>query len=185
MGSDTPVYDVVLAGKGGQGVLFLSRIIGEAALIQGMGVRTTETHGMAMRGGSVQCFVRLGECMGPLFGEGSASLLIALHAGELSMGLKYLSPEGKVLVNSEKSEIKVGPVQRPYVHALDADAIARTANNPRSANLALLGGAVSLVEGFPIEIKSIEEAIRMRGPEGIRENNLEIFHLGMGGLKKE
>ena len=96
-----PSYDIVLAGRGGQGVIFLSRIMGQAALLQGLGVRTTETHGMAMRGGSVKCFVRISDVYGPLFGSGSADLLMALHPSEAPSGLPLLKGEGTVMTNTD------------------------------------------------------------------------------------
>ena len=42
---------VVLSGVGGQGILFLSRLLAEAAIAGGFPVITSETHGMAQRGG--------------------------------------------------------------------------------------------------------------------------------------
>jgi indolepyruvate ferredoxin oxidoreductase beta subunit len=41
---------IVISGLGGQGVLFLTRVLAEAALRKGLDVLTSEIHGMAMRG---------------------------------------------------------------------------------------------------------------------------------------
>jgi len=177
---NTATFDIVLAGRGGQGVIFLSRVMGQAALLQGLGVRTTETHGMAMRGGSVQCFVRIGEMLGPLVRAGSAHLLMVLHPGETSVALPLLGETGAVLINSPGQDPPVPPVGKRLVHTVDAGGIAREYGNPRSANLALLGGAVAMVEGFPMESAAIEEAIVASGPEKVVEKNLEIFRAGLG-----
>lgn len=176
-------YDIVLAGRGGQGVIYLSRIMGQAALLQGLRIRTTETHGMAMRGGSVQCFVRVGEVHGPLFRKGSAALVMALHPGETSLALPHLREDGTVLISGgegEKTGISLAGSQK--LLALDADAIAVEQGNPRSANLALLGGAVGSVKGFPLEAWSIEAAIALMGPEKAVERNLEIFRKGLNSF---
>ncbi|UCF30603.1 MAG: 2-oxoacid:acceptor oxidoreductase family protein [bacterium] len=165
-------YDVVLAGRGGQGVLFLSRVMGEAALRQGLAVRTTETHGMAMRGGSVLCFVRIGSGRGPLFRKGTASLLIALHVSELELGRPYLAPEASIIVNTPNRAGGRGG-QIP----IDADTLATTAGNARSANLVLLGAACTL-DGFPLKPESVASVIMEKGPENMRPVNLEIFRLG-------
>ena len=165
------VYDIVLAGRGGQGVIFLSRILGTAALLQGLGVRTTETHGMAMRGGSVQCFVRIGDTHGPLFPSGSASLLMALHPGETSRALPLVGKGGTVLINGQEGSAGT------FLY-LDADAIAAGCGNPRSANLALLGGAVAMVDGFPLEAGSLEAAIAGSGPDWVTRKNLGVFREG-------
>ena len=171
-------YDIVLTGRGGQGVIYLSKIMGQAALLQGVGVRTTETHGMAMRGGSVQCFVRIGEIYGPLFRTGSAALLMALSPAEISLALTLLGEDGTVLVN-DRGKQEFGSTSRGVreVLAVDADAIAMKSGNPRSANLALLGGAVAMVKGFPLRADFIEEAIS-GGPGKENNKNIEIFRQG-------
>ena len=169
-------YDIVISGRGGQGVLFLSRVIGEAALVQGLKVRTTETHGMAMRGGSVLCFVRIGECMAPLFRLGAGRLLMALHDDEVKGGMRFLAPGSQVLVNTMEQT-------KPDIMRLDADGIAASAGNSRSANLALLGAAVTL-EDFPLEAHTVESVIKRTGSAGVTEINLEIFRSGLTEAEK-
>ncbi len=44
---------VAISGLGGQGVLFITRLLAEAALVMGRDILSSETHGMAMRGGAV------------------------------------------------------------------------------------------------------------------------------------
>ena len=173
-----PSYDIVLAGRGGQGVIFLSRIMGQAALLQGLGVRTTETHGMAMRGGSVKCFVRIGDVYGPLFGSGSADLLMALHPSEAPSGLPLLKGEGTVMTNTDVVQSLPGLGEDQKVWIIDADRITRECGNNRSANLALLGGTVAMVDRFPLEVGSIEGAIVNSGPPKAVEENIEIFRKG-------
>ncbi len=170
-------YNIVISGRGGQGVLFLSRIIGEAALFQGLMVRTTETHGMAMRGGSVLCFARIGECLAPLFRPGAGRLLMALHDSEVAGGLRFLGPDSQVLVNSREET-------KPDFIRVDADGIAASAGNPRSANLALLGAAVTL-EDFPLQEHAVESVIKRTGNDRITEINLNIFQSGLTEIGRE
>jgi len=169
-------YDIVLAGRGGQGVIYLSRVMGQAALLQGLGVRTTETHGMAMRGGSVQCFVRIGKAHGPLFRTGCANLLMALCPDETHSALPLLSKDGIVLINDRKGTT-AATVQTHSVLMFDAVAAAVKCRNARSANLALLGYAAATLDGFPLVADSIEEAIRL-GPARNADKNIEVFRLG-------
>ena len=170
-------HDIVISGRGGQGVLFLSRIIGEAALFQGLMVRTTETHGMAMRGGSVLCFARIGECMAPLFRPGAGRLLMALHDSEVAGGLRFLGPGSRVLVNTREDP-------KPDLIHVDADGIAASAGNSRSANLALLGAAVTL-EDFPLQEHAVESVIKGTGGDRITEINLKIFRSGLIEIGRE
>ncbi len=53
--------NIVLCGLGGQGILFMTKVIAQAALDKGYQVLGAETHGMAQRGGSVISHLRLGE----------------------------------------------------------------------------------------------------------------------------
>ncbi len=165
-------------------MIFLSRVMGQAALLQGLGVRTTETHGMAMRGGSVQCFVRIGEMLGPLVRARSAHLLMVLHPGETSVALSLLGKEGSILINTPGMSSAVSRAESSTggqaVYQIDADATAREHGNTRSANLALLGGAVTMVKGFPLEASFIEEAIVASGPSEVVDKNIEIFRQGLG-----
>ena len=52
------VFNLVVVGYGGQGVLSLAEIIERAALKQGFDVKGVELHGLVQRGGSLQCHVR-------------------------------------------------------------------------------------------------------------------------------
>ena len=174
-------YDVVIAGRGGQGALFLARVIGEAAMHQGLGVRVTETHGMAMRGGSVLGFVRLGDALGPLFRRGTGALLLALHEEEAATGIGYLSPNGTAVVNTDRA---AAGMDRTAVE-VDADGLAESVGHLRSANLALLGAAAARVEGFPLQVASLESAILALGAKNARLNNLEVFRLGLEDVRRK
>jgi len=177
----TKPYDIAIVGRGGQGVVFLARVLGEAALRQGIPARVTEAHGMAMRGGSVSTFLRLGEAAAPLFPAGTGDLLLALDARETVGGLPCLARGAAVLVNSRPGEAPPLPAGASLsLFAVDADGLARSGGAPRSANLALLGAASSL-PGFPVGIEALGGAVGERGRD--RERNLAILRRGAAGLE--
>jgi indolepyruvate ferredoxin oxidoreductase beta subunit len=41
---------MILCGRGGQGIVFLTRLLGDIATQKGLNVISSETHGMAVRG---------------------------------------------------------------------------------------------------------------------------------------
>ena len=85
----------LLCGVGGQGVVLASRLIAYAAMEQGDFVRTTETIGMAQRGGSVVSHVRAGEEVhSPLIPAGGADVILAFEPGEAVRCLPYLKEGG-------------------------------------------------------------------------------------------
>lgn len=54
------MVELVICGRGGQGVVFLTRLIGELVTEKGLDVVSSETHGMAVRGGSINSHLRIG-----------------------------------------------------------------------------------------------------------------------------
>ena len=73
-------YQAALGGVGGQGIITMSEIIGEAAMRADIPVTSSETHGMAQRGGSVVVQIKLGKTkVSPTIAEGQADLLVALE----------------------------------------------------------------------------------------------------------
>ena len=53
--------DIILSGVGGQGILSIATMIGEAATQAGLTLKQAEVHGMSQRGGDVQSNLRLSD----------------------------------------------------------------------------------------------------------------------------
>ncbi len=130
---------IVVSGVGGQGVLFATRLLAEAAMIKELPVFTSETHGMAQRGGTVVSHLKVGDFSSPLIRRGRADGLLALKPENVAGGHgAYLKPGGWTVVN----------LDRPYhhelagpVHEVDADGLAAIHGDSRAMNLILLGFA--------------------------------------------
>ncbi|MGD8702551.1 MAG: 2-oxoacid:acceptor oxidoreductase family protein [Desulfosarcina sp.] len=129
-------YQIVISGIGGQGVLFITRLLAEAAIEKGLPVFTSETHGMAQRGGTVISHLKIGNFSSPLIVPGSADGLIALKAESLVQHGGYLKPGGWAAVNSPAP---VNEVNQWHPRYLDADRLAADMDNPRALNLIMLG----------------------------------------------
>src|SRR5512136_1084427 len=95
---------IAITGRGGQGVLFLTRILSECALELGLEVIASETHGMAMRGGSVVSTLKVGNFKGPLIGSGQADVMLVLDAGSMEAFLHLLSERGSLFLNAPSSD---------------------------------------------------------------------------------
>ena len=92
---------IVLCGRGGQGVLFLTRLLDEVALSRGSHVISSETHGMAMRGGSVVSYIKIGNFNSPLIRAGQADILLALSESEVSLNRHLLKQgSGQIYCNT-------------------------------------------------------------------------------------
>ena len=160
---------IVISGRGGQGVLTLTRVVAEAAVAAGHEVLTTETHGMAQRGGAVLSTVKVGAFHGPLIGPGEAEIGLFLHADNLPVHGHYLRPGGAAVVNGSGA---------PGADAVDANGLAAHVGQPRAANLALLGYAAGkgvLFTGPDL----FEETIRTVTPAKHLEQSLAAFRAGV------
>jgi indolepyruvate ferredoxin oxidoreductase beta subunit len=145
-GRKSPVMrqQIVLSGVGGQGILFLSRLLAEAAIAGGFPVLASETHGMAQRGGVVVSHLKVGGFDSPLVRTGRADLLLVLKEENVALHREFLADGGTLVVNAPVL-IDAGP--RVRVHAVDADALALSAGAPHAVNLVLLGFALARVGG--------------------------------------
>jgi len=135
---------VVLSGVGGQGILFLSRLLAEAAIAGGFPVLTSETHGMAQRGGVVVSHLKVGGFDSPLVRTGRADLLLVLKEENVALHREFLADGGALIVNAPIRP-DAGPGIR--MHAVDGDALALSAGVPHAVNLILLGFAFARIGG--------------------------------------
>jgi indolepyruvate ferredoxin oxidoreductase beta subunit len=159
---------IVVSGIGGQGVLFVTQILAEAAIEKGKEVLTSETHGMAMRGGTVISHVKVGSFTSPLIRTGQADVGLFLHAGNLEVHRGFLKPGGAIYLNAAISE---------NAAAIDATSIARKRGALVIANLVLLGFAVRQ-GGLFCDAATVEAVLKRISPAKQLALNLEGFHLG-------
>lgn len=160
---------IVVSGIGGQGVLFLTRVIAQVAVDHGIPVLTSESHGMAQRGGTVLSTLKVGDFAAPLIRTGQADVALLLWDANLPVHRSLLKGDGALLINSDKD----GEGDR-----VDGSGIAREMGNAVLSNLVLLGLAVSKKVLFCSEEECIV-AIEKLAPAKFVEQNLQAFHTGM------
>jgi len=86
-------YQVVIAGFGGQGVVFLVKVLALCAGNRDIPFLGTENHGMSQRGGAVSCDIKVGDFTNPVIDNGQADLIIGLDANETLRNLHLLKPD--------------------------------------------------------------------------------------------
>lgn len=131
---------IVISGVGGQGVLFVTRLLAEAAILRGLPVFTSETHGMAQRGGTVVSHLKAGNFSSPLIRPKAADGLLALHPENLDQHGVYVKTDGFFAVNSSMDIAGKAPAR---IFTCDASQMAQTIGNPKSINLVMLGFAIA------------------------------------------
>jgi indolepyruvate ferredoxin oxidoreductase beta subunit len=182
--------NMVLCGLGGQGILFMTRVLAQTALDKGFDIMGAETHGMAQRGGSVVSHLRLGEGLGSLVRTSSAHFVFALEETEAYRNLAFLAPESRLYVNADapafpREEVKAYLEKNNVVHrAFPAGQMAQDMGAPMSSNLALLGFFSGFGEG-PMGREDLRGTIEKISPVRYRDKNLMIFDAGHErGLKE-
>ena len=131
---------IVISGVGGQGVLFVTRLLAEAAINRGLPVFTSETHGMAQRGGTVLSHFKVGDYDSPLIRPSQADGLLVLKDENLTQHGTFLKAGGWVVVNGKNNVKKDKKVP---LDSIDADTLAQEIGNPKAVNLIVLGFALA------------------------------------------
>ena len=188
-------FNVLITGVGGQGVILMSELLGNAAVKEGLKVRGSEALGMAVRGGSVTSMIRLGdEVYGPLIPTGKADVLVGMEPSEALRNITSLSKSSSAIVNIRKvvpNTVFIGKSSYPSleeileklrevagrVAALDAVQIAEEAGSLLTANIVLLGALFGTGK-VPIKIDTIKEQINARFPAKVAPVNIKAFDLG-------
>lgn len=183
-------HDIVLAGVGGQGILTIAAIIGEAAVRQGLHVKQSEVHGMAQRGGAVLAHLRLSSdpIHSDLIAAGGADVVLAVEPMEALRQAESLSPRGVILANArpvrnigdypELDDILAALRAFPLNVVIDAEQVAQDAGNARAMNMVMLGAVSPFLE-FPDDLlaTTIRDTFARKGPEVIAVN-LKAFAAG-------
>ena len=185
--------DIILCGVGGQGILSIATIIGEAATRAGLNLKQAEVHGMSQRGGDVQSHLRLSDktIYSDLIAQGSADMIISMEPMESLRYLPYLSNEGRVVTGSkpfvnipdypDTDTLMAELAALPAVDMMDIDAVARDAGNPRGANMVLLGMAARHLQILGAdELRDAIRTVFARKGEAVVEANLKAFQAGLG-----
>ena len=188
--------DIILSGVGGQGILTIATIIGEAATAEGINLKQAEVHGMSQRGGDVQSNLRLSDekIYSDLISLGEADMIISMEPMEALRYLPYLQEEGWVITASgtfrnipdypEDSVLEAELRKLPRVIILDIEEMAKENNMPKCANVILLGMAAKYIGIVsPEQLReSIGRVFAGKG-EKIIEMNKKAFDIGFHAVK--
>lgn len=188
--------DIILCGVGGQGILSIATIIGEAAMKENLYIKQAEVHGMSQRGGDVQSNLRLSSAPinSDLIPLGGADVIISMEPMEALRYLPFLSSDGWIITSStpfvnipnypdlDKINADLHAVKNVIV--FDIEKLAKDNGIPRSANVILLGAAQ---KALGIDYEKLEQAIRRvfgRKGDAVVEANIKALAIGKAEAEK-
>lgn len=179
---------ILLVGVGGQGTILASKLLTTGLMEAGYDVKMSEIHGMSQRGGSVSSQVRYGKKVeSPVIELGGADILVSFEKMEALRWIKYLKPDGKIVVNdyeidsmpilSGKADYPEGIIEelsdKVKTVAIDAAKHAETLGSSKVMNVILLGTIIKSMGLMEIDWEKI-----------IRENvKPQFVDLNMKALK--
>ncbi|MCH5276416.1 MAG: indolepyruvate oxidoreductase subunit beta [Desulfovibrionaceae bacterium] len=186
---------IYCVGVGGQGNVLAAKLVGEAALIAGVPVLLSETHGMAQRGGVVESTVVLGGAASPTIADACADILLAFEPLEAVRALNKVHRQS--LIVSSTSAVKPfspsgdGSAYPPVeslveylrshcgrVLAFDGRKIALEQGNPLGLNMVMLGALYATGE-MPMPADAQREAIARGTKAAFLDKNLACFDAGL------
>ncbi len=148
---------IVVAGFGGQGVLFLGHLLAQAMMHQGKHVTFFPSYGAEVRGGRANCNVIVAddEIFSPIVTEADA--LFALNQPSWDFFRQRLADDGLAIVNTsliETSEEDNGARIVP----VPATEVAKELGEVRVANMVMLGAYNAVRQLLPFD--SLFEQLR-------------------------
>lgn len=170
--------DIVLAGFGGQGILFAGKILAYAGMLKGKEVSWLPSYGPEMRGGTANCSVCIYDEPIGFPQVNNPDMFIAMNQPSYEKFIDKVVPGGTVIVDStmvtkrcDRKDINVYYVPATQLaHDNDIDGM---------ANIILLGKLIS--ETKAVEVNDVEDGIR-KAVSAKRSNlvdaNIKAFELG-------
>jgi len=147
---------ILIAGFGGQGILFAGKFLAYEGLIAGMSLSWLPSYGPEMRGGTANCSVILsdGKIGSPLVTK--PDILAVLNLPSLDKYENDVKPGGQIYINSSLIERKVlrTDVEAFYVPATK---IAEENSLDGLANMIMIGNMLKNSNLFPLE--SVADAL--------------------------
>jgi indolepyruvate ferredoxin oxidoreductase beta subunit len=191
--------NIVLTGVGGQGVITAANILGKAAVRAKLNVFVSEVHGMAQRGGSVNCSVRIGNVSGPLVANGTADAIISTEPIEALRYVQFSNKNTKIITDITlviPFTVSSGGEEYPDIklvfkelsnygklYKIDAVKIARDAGALITKNIVMLG-ALAAIDVLPFKSEILLDTILENIPTKFKEINKKAFENGLKAIKK-
>lgn len=182
---DKPFYeDIVMAGFGGQGLMFIGKLLAYSAMKEDRNVTWIPSYGPEMRGGTANCTVVISneEIGSPLTPHPRA--LIIMNNPSLAVFEPRLKSDGLLLFNSS---LVTRPIARKDIKAMsiEANEIAARVGNEKAANMVMLGAYVMYTK--VVSRESIIEGLKelFENKIDLLETNIHAFEEGMKFVQRK
>jgi 2-oxoglutarate ferredoxin oxidoreductase subunit gamma len=170
--------EVIISGFGGQGVLFIGKLLAYTGLDEDKEVTWIPSYGPEMRGGTANCTVVISdEEIGSPFVK-NPTAVIAMNLPSLDKYEDMVKSGGVLVVNASmvNRSVKRDDIK---VVSISANDIAEELGSTRSANMVMLGALLGNLDLLPLE--AVEKALEAHMPqrqEKFLEGNKQALRKG-------
>ncbi|MBS7652429.1 MAG: 2-oxoacid:acceptor oxidoreductase family protein [Candidatus Bathyarchaeia archaeon] len=173
------MIEIRMHGRGGQGVVTSSKILGLAASIEGIYSQALPFYGFERRGAPVEVYLRLGDkpiLISSQIYEPDGIVVLDPILAEMNVVARGLKTGGFAVLNTLKPPEQIDYTKRlSRVGVVDATGVALKTLKVPISNTAILGAFIKTV-GM-LKLSSVEEAIRQVLPERLHAANIEALRL--------
>jgi len=147
----------IMAGFGGQGILFIGNLLAQAGMEHGLNVTYIPVYGVEMRGGTANCTVVISSdpIGSPIVKAPLATIL--LNQPSLDKFQSRLAPEGVQIVNASLVATDLLDSSKKTVH-IPVNEMAREIGNPKLINMVALGAFLKATQCIPLD--AVKTALR-------------------------
>ncbi len=164
--------EIRFSGFGGQGVILMGHILGEAAVLDDLDATLTKSYGPEARGGACSTDIIISDSRVHYPQVRDPDVLISMSQEALETYIPQLGEEGQLIIDTGLVE-----TSRSETKGLPATEIAKEKIGIKQvANIVMLGYFTALTEFVTKD--SMKEAVEDLVPKGTEEKNLEAFELG-------
>ena len=157
-------FDIIIAGFGGQGVMFIGNLLAYAAMEEGRQVTYMPVYGVEMRGGTANCTVVVSDrdIGSPIIHHPVAAAV--MNKPSLVRFGPMVQPGGTVFVNSSLIDPQEASFEGPKIVPVPTMELGAKAGDSRMANMTMLGAIVeeSRVVSLDALIHSLTKALDKR-----------------------
>ena len=168
---------ILIAGFGGQGIVFLGKVIAQAANLEGRYVTQIRSYGAEMRGGTANCMVKISdeEIASPIFKK--ATVAVMMNQPSLNKFKDKIEKNGVLIANTVSTE-KASSIRRAGMKTMNLTAKAIALGSIKVANSIGLG--LALRRRPFVRPSSVERAFRdvFKDKEDLLKINLKAFRFG-------
>ena len=174
--------EIIFAGFGGQGILYMGKLLAYAAINEGLNVSWLPSYGPEMRGGTANCSVIItdGIIGSPVITKADA--IVVMNKPSLEKFEPDLKKDGLLIMNSDLIDIE--PIRTDIkVINISANTLVKQIGVNAVANMILLGALVEAIKIIKFDI--LIDTLKEHGKESFYNSNKKALYIGRDEYEKQ